>query len=294
MSSRGPASAAHAAPKRRRTGRRTGPRWFHKLKGGLKEEEERPALGRRKHPMSENAARAARASARRMQAARAEESLAEESLGEEVPEEVAEEVPEEVAALACLSRAEVQAQCATSGRPGREGTTFVAVTAEGTRYAIKMFRKTKSINKIKKEVQLQNEAAARGIAPQVHAVNATEKYIVMDCLRETLVAYMDLQHTQGVRPLSAAHETRLMEICDTLDALKILHNDSNPLNLMVDDDGKLFLIDFGFSKRMTAVTYDKYGAHPNISLSLCWFVKMLRRHRIGAALCKARVDGDAA
>ena len=231
--------------------------------------------------MSEEAARAARASARRMQAAWAEESLA-------------EEVAEEVAALACLSRAEVQAQYKTSGRPGREGITFVAVTAEGKRYAIKMFRKTKSINKIRKEVQLQQEAAARGIAPQVHAVNATEKYIVMDCLRETLVAYMDRQQTQGVRPLSAAHETRLMEICDTLDALEILHNDSNPLNLMVDDDGKLFLIDFGFSKRMTAVTYTKYGAHPNISLSLCWFVKMLRRHRIGAALCKARVDADAA
>ena len=59
---------------------------------------------------------------------------------------------------------------------------------------------------------------------------------------------------------------------------------------MVDDKGKLFLIDFGFSKRMNAATYKKYGAHPNISLSLCWFVKMLRRHDIGAPLCQARMD----
>ena len=50
------------------------------------------------------------------------------------------------------------------------------------------------------------------------------------------------------RPLDSDQQYRIIEICKKLDQAQILHNDGNPLNFMVNSEGVIFVIDFGFSK----------------------------------------------
>jgi serine/threonine protein kinase len=49
--------------------------------------------------------------------------------------------------------------------------------------------------------------------------------------------------------MSVTHQQQLIEIMETLDDIKILHNDGNVLNLMLDDKDNLKLIDFGMARR---------------------------------------------
>ena len=69
--------------------------------------------------------------------------------------------------LTTLTRAQITSNFTTSGKKGKEGATYVTSCQDGTNYAIKLFKKRKSINKLKKEVELQQKAAQLGISPKV-------------------------------------------------------------------------------------------------------------------------------
>ena len=68
--------------------------------------------------------------------------------------------------LTTFTRAQITSNFTTSGKKGKEGATYVTSCQDGTNYAIKLFKKRKSINKLKK-VELQQKAAQLGISPQV-------------------------------------------------------------------------------------------------------------------------------
>ena len=84
------------------------------------------------------------------------------------------------------------------------------------------------------------------------AVNTTQKYIVMEKLEETIVDFMKRKYpTQGEpRPLTNEQQDRIIEICEKLDEAKVVQNDGNPLNLMLDTNGTLMVIDFGFAEQL--------------------------------------------
>ena len=185
-----------------------------------------------------------------------------------------------------LTRSDIEAS-QTSGKSGKEGTVHVVRGASGTSYAIKLFKRRKSPQNIRQEAELQDIAAEAGVTPRVLCCNLTEKFIAMELLCET---YVEWARRNGVVDMSEEHEKRLMHICDCLDEVGVVQNDGNPLNLMVDGAGKLFVVDFGFAKRVNAEILRVRGNSPNTDLTLWDFQRRLPRYGIRAARCSARVS----
>lgn len=192
--------------------------------------------------------------------------------------------------LANLSRDEIQERFNISGQKGRTGTTFIATGRSGAEYAIKLFKADRSSNSLKKEADCQEKAAAYGVSPHILAINTKDKFIIMEKMKETIVDYMTREHPdRGNRILSTEYQERIIEICERLDQAGVVQNDGNPLNLMLDDTGKLFVIDYGFAKVITKAVTKKRGPEPNINLTLWHFNSQLKHYGIKAPLCGARV-----
>ena len=82
-------------------------------------------------------------------------------------------------------------------------------------------------------------------------------------------------------------QAQLYALCMRLDKAGVVQNDGNPLNLMLDDSNRLYIIDYGFSKKITPAVVKKRGSQPNINLTLWHFVSQLRHYRIDAPLVGA-------
>lgn len=196
---------------------------------------------------------------------------------------------EEIEALGDLSAYKTASNLL--GQEGKEGATYnVNSSLTGKCYAMKTFRTTKSGAKIAKEAQFQMDAASLNVSPRVlaHSGSGKNKYILMDKLEYRLT---DLARSKEQNmALTRAQQEGVIDCAEKLDSLGILHNDGNALNLMVDEDGKVFYIDFGFSKRIDKKLLKKYGPNVNGCLTISMLVRSLRHHGISAPLLKAYVD----
>ena len=153
------------------------------------------------------------------------------------------------------------------GNTGKEGTTY-KVKFRGKYYAMKKFKKKKSINKIVKEAQLQHLASLKGIAPKIKECNLDDKYIVMDLLDYNLFALLSKRSGR----LSIQKQKEIIQLLKLLDANNIFHGDPNPANFMIKD-GKLYIIDFGFSKEINKKLIKKLHTNtPNIDFMILGFI----------------------
>lgn len=184
-----------------------------------------------------------------------------------------------LARLLEMKRTDIEKSFTISGQKGKEGTTFLAKMDEypNEKYAVKLFKKTKSADKMEKEARLQQMAADNGVAPAVRGVSKVGKFIVMDALKETIVAKA---WREKWTELPSSYKAMLYALCVRLDQAGVLQNDGNPLNLMVDDTGRLYIIDYGFAKDITTKVKKKRGPQPNITLTLWSFSRELKRYRI--------------
>ena len=176
-----------------------------------------------------------------------------------------------LAKLKSMERGKIEESFKISGKKGKEGTTFRA-----GQYAVKLFKATKSEKKISEEAEKQSMAAAFGVAPAVHYVSTTEKFIVMDALKETIV---ERGKRENWTVLPDEYAAQLYALCKRLDAAGVVQNDGNPLNLMLDGNGRMYIIDYGFAKKITAAVKKKRGSQPNINLTLWHFSRQLRHYR---------------
>jgi len=194
--------------------------------------------------------------------------------------------------LANLSRKAIESRFQISGKKGKEGTTFVAIGNSGKEYAIKLFKATKSSAKLSNEAEYQKLAAEHGISPRVFAVNVIHKYIIMEKLEETIVDYMRRKYpeTGSTKPLTNEQQLRIIEICEKLDNAKVVQNDGNPLNLMLNKNGKIMVIDFGYAKAIDKKVLQKRGPEPNINLTLWHMHRQLRFYKIMGPLLEERVS----
>ena len=116
--------------------------------------------------------------------------------------------------------------------------------------ALKIFKKTKSIKNIVKEINFHKIAAQKKLAPPIlskwEITNKTKCYITK-FLPFTLKKVLSDQE----KILSDSQIKRIIYLFTELDKLKILHNDDNiTRNILSDMDGIFYLIDFGFSKKL--------------------------------------------
>lgn len=157
------------------------------------------------------------------------------------------------------------------GEKGKEGITYQVHNRDGQEYAMKTFKKTKSVKTLVLEAELQQLAAESGIAPQITDVNTDTKYIVMQKLDTHLVSKMEKQ--QGC--MTQGQQKQVINIFKKLDKCKIFHGDINPMNFMYKKS-KLYIIDFGMSKHITPQLIKKLGTKtPNLDLmSLAMVIKL--------------------
>lgn len=162
----------------------------------------------------------------------------------------------------------------TLGHPGKEGVTYLVTNEDGKSYAMKTFRKTKSANRIREEKSYQEIAAKAGVSPSVIDYDIDHKYIVMDLLDDTL---LNIVRKQGGQ-MSRVQEKQIYKIYEKLDEIGVFHNDANPLNLMLGKDGKMYAIDFGFSKFITP-EYDMKNTTQMTAALIIWLRKFFPEMR---------------
>ena len=168
-----------------------------------------------------------------------------------------------------------------SGEVGKEGEVFLVRRRgrEGQVYAFKKFKKTKSEAAIAREARFQAAAAEYGAAPKViEVVQGNPRGIVMDAMEKTLP---DVCKAQGGM-LTPAQQWGILCAYERMSKSGVLHNDSNPLNMMVDSGGQWRFVDFGMAKAAK-----KSGPDANLSNGLRFLLNgakgILKRGLCGSA-----------
>ena len=160
------------------------------------------------------------------------------------------------------------------GQDGAQGVVSLVEFPNGLRAAMKQFKKSKSQARIRIEADFQRRAAEAGVAPEVMHVDEENRRIFMEPMRARVVDVCTSE--AGHRRLA----DDLEHIMRTLDRIKILHNDGNALNLMLDHNDKLFLLDYGLSKEITPAVAKKWNREPNMKVTHYMLKKGLAKYGI--------------
>ena len=157
------------------------------------------------------------------------------------------------------------------GTRGKEGTTY-KVKLQNKEYAMKTFKKNKSVRALEREVLLQIRASREGAAPEVVDYDTNLRYIVMPIMDTNLVEILRKQKNI----LKVAQQRQIISIFKKLDSAKVFHADSNFLNYMFLGD-RLYMIDYGMSKEITNTLIDKLGTEtPNLHIMTLGLVVKLK------------------
>lgn len=132
------------------------------------------------------------------------------------------------------------------GNSGKEGTTYLVRTKGRRDYAMKTFKRGKSVARIQEEARLQQLAYSKGVAPKVVDVNTVAKTIVMEKMDRHL--YDVIKDQKG--NLTQTQQKQILALLDKLDDAKVFHNDSNLLNYMLKGRD-MYLIDYGMARQIT-------------------------------------------
>lgn len=162
------------------------------------------------------------------------------------------------------------------GNDGKDAKTYlVKTTTDGKEYAMKTFKKTKSINKIKEESRLQTLAANFGISPKIIDIDLIGKNIIMEKMD---IHLYDVMKTQNGN-ITINHQKQLIDIFEKLDKAKVMQNDANILNYMIKND-KIMIIDFGMAKAIDKKLIKKLGhENPNMKFMLLGFILKLKEFK---------------
>jgi|TARA_B110001450_G_scaffold256629_1_gene287842 RIO-like serine/threonine protein kinase len=200
-----------------------------------------------------------------------------------------------------FSTTKLLASATQLGLDGKEGKTFAAKTRKRfsgqvfglevstsarSAVAVKTFQPKKSINRIHKEAELQQKCAAFGASPSVLGVSNAERYIVM-----TKMATLPVETLKG-QEMPEDMQYAICGLMGLMDEAGVLHNDMNARNVMLDTNGRPWMIDFGLSKVITKAVTKKHGAHPNIKVTLWGLVRGFNRCQVTCPIMEACLGAD--
>ena len=205
-----------------------------------------------------------------------------------IQENIHPEIRSDMEELLSLSTKEIEERGNISGKKGKEGITFIVSGRSGRKYAIKTFKKKKAASKIKQEFDLQHLASTTGASPKVYAYHPAKKYIIMENMERTIIEALGKQTAKII--LDIKLEQQIYALCHLLDQAGVVQNDGNPLNLMFGDNGRLYIIDFGFGKKITKAVIKKRGKQPNINLTLWHLNSGLIKYKFVTPNLKRIVD----
>jgi tRNA A-37 threonylcarbamoyl transferase component Bud32 len=157
------------------------------------------------------------------------------------------------------------------GEKGKEGTVYLVEDKNRNQYAMKTFNSKKSSNSIRRESNMQDIAASFDISPNIIEIDTVSNYIVMEKLDNTLIDIMIKQNKE----LTKTQQLQIIGIFKKLDEAGVLHGDPNPLNFMKKGK-RLYIIDFGFARKIDDKIIKKYGSNPNIKLMTLGLILKLK------------------
>jgi len=142
---------------------------------------------------------------------------------------------------------------------GRQGTIYECWSHPydkgQEKFIFKEFKKGKSNKTFLKEIECHRTAAEVGVAPRIidfyvggSGKHGSLSYIVMEKMDQTIFSYLKTH-----KKLSLEQWGELKRLYEKLDSVNVLHNDSNPANILVRFKPKprLFILDYGMSGRRT-------------------------------------------
>jgi tRNA A-37 threonylcarbamoyl transferase component Bud32 len=146
---------------------------------------------------------------------------------------------------------------------GKEGVISTVIVNEHL-CILKQFKTTKSQDRLNREANMQQGAFELGVAPEVYHVDYRAKQIFMQGFPHLLI---DVAKSRTPAHLHAHEMSRIEQIMQTLDENGIFHNDGNCRNLMFDENGVVFLIDYGMAKKINSKLRKKTNT-PNMRYGL--------------------------
>ena len=176
-----------------------------------------------------------------------------------------------------------------SGRDGAQGDTKI-MNYKGRRYAVKTFLSPKkSMANVRKEADFQRRVYAQNpnAVPRVYGTfegKGGVKFIIMDAMKQTLGDFLREQNIGKSLPtydLPDSMQEDILAAFQACDDAGILHNDAKWQNIMLDDEGRVKIIDFGLSKELSSKRYRERGLN-NFNLSVLSVLYMLTRNNIRA------------
>ena len=182
------------------------------------------------------------------------------------------------------------------GEDGKEGITLLGTVTQrfsgkcydipvrlrkGQQVAVKTFKQTKSIARIKKEASLQQLCAAAEVSPVVYGVDTENKHIIMEKMASLPV--------EMYSKLPATLQYQICALMHRMDNVKVMHADMNAHNVMLNEAGRPYMIDFGFAKKIDAKIIRKFGEHPNVKVTLWGLVRGFTRNKVECDIMDACV-----
>lgn len=156
------------------------------------------------------------------------------------------------------------------GVSGKDGIVVEVKTTSSSTYAMKKFRKNKSVSKIEAEVKFLKRGANVDISPKVREYNLVSKNIVMAKLKHNL--YDLLKSKKG--KLTIKIQKCIYKIFRVLDSIGVFHKDPNPLNFMYDTLDNIQIIDYGFAEDINP---KNHGEFPNQDQMTLGFLLQLKQ-----------------
>ena len=157
------------------------------------------------------------------------------------------------------------------GNSGKEGEVF-KVVIRGKEYALKQFRKSKSINRIREEAFLQQIGAHNDLSPIVRHIDTENRNIVMDLMDKSILDI--IVSNDGLIPFK--FQKQIIDIFKKLDSIGVFHADPNPTNFMLKGQ-KIYLIDYGFAVPITPALMKKHKTDtPNMKFMVLGLMSRLK------------------
>ena len=154
------------------------------------------------------------------------------------------------------------------GEDGKDGIVSLVRFPNGLQCACKLFYQR---NMFHHATSKGPQDLVREILHNLH-VDLDKRRFFMEAMEARVV---DVLNCNSVR-----FEKDLLDIMNQLDLLKILHNDGNALNLMLDKHDNLKIIDFGLSKKITPAVNRKWAGEPNVKVTYHMLKKGLNKYGI--------------
>lgn len=146
---------------------------------------------------------------------------------------------------------------------GKDGAVYsITNTIDYRKGAVKLFKYKKSLKNIKKEFSFFKQCSDIGISPKIYndkELDENNKYFMIELMECTLIQFMKNNE------MTMEYLKEIIGLYEKLNELKIFHNDGNIGRNIMFNNGRFYLIDFGFSSKFNKKLYNVFGKKPNYS-----------------------------